>query len=82
MPSVREMMSKSWSPPSSGTGCVPSISGSPPPAVPKSGDGERPAWAAVMNSLQALAGSPPPVTFFIDLPSSLPNQTPVVRLLV
>ena len=49
-------------------------------AVPKSGEGARPSWAAVMNWLQAFAGSPPPVTFFIDWPSSLPNQTPVVRL--
>src|SRR5882762_6361765 len=49
---------------------------------PYSGVGVNPLWAAIMNSFQALAGRPPPVTFFIDLPSSLPNQTPVVRLLV
>ena len=39
-----------------------------------------PSWAATMNSCQACAGRLPPVTFFIGRPSSLPNQTPVVRL--
>ncbi|MNS93395.1 hypothetical protein D3C72_1275670 [compost metagenome] len=67
----------------SGAGCCISPSGGTPPAPsPKSGEGESPEWAAVMKSFHAFAGSPPPVTFFIDVPSSLPNHTPVVRLLV
>ena len=41
-----------------------------------------PSCAATMNSCQASAGNAPPVTFFIGVPSSLPNQTPVVRFAV
>src|SRR6185312_7795395 len=50
--------------------------------VPGNGLTGTPSWAATMNSCQASAGSEPPVTRFIGLPSSLPNQTPVVRLAV
>ena len=36
----------------------------------------------LMNRLQISTGKPPPVTCFVDVPSSLPSQTPVTRCAV
>ena len=55
---------------------------SPECQVPGSAATGTPSCAATMNSCQACAGRAPPVTFFIGAPSSLPNQTPVVRFAV
>ena len=55
---------------------------SPVLQVPGKAATGTPSCAATMNSCQACAGSAPPVTFFIGAPSSLPNQTPVVRFAV
>ena len=55
---------------------------SPERHVPGSAATGTPSCAATMNSCQACAGKAPPVTFFIGAPSSLPNQTPVVRFAV
>ena len=44
--------------------------------------GEQTGGAYTLIDMLVPAGGPPPVTRFIGEPSSLPNQTPVVRFAV